>query len=125
VGYHQLSRGRSTYTTRPAGYPSGGVPPAVERPLHLLGFSHSRQVVFPVPTTADLPAGTAYAHSCVAAMAAAHGAMARLPPTMMLSAPDTRLCLLAALLFPLREVTVPTKKKRVRSTSRLQSSCTG
>jgi hypothetical protein len=36
VGYHQLSRGSSTYTTRPAGYPSGGVPPAVERELHLL-----------------------------------------------------------------------------------------
>jgi hypothetical protein len=35
VEYHQLSRGRSTYTTRPAGYPSGGVPPAVERPLYL------------------------------------------------------------------------------------------
>jgi hypothetical protein len=31
---HQLSRGRSTHTTRPAGYPSGGVPPAVERQLH-------------------------------------------------------------------------------------------
>jgi hypothetical protein len=36
VGYHQLSRGCSTYTTRPAGYPSGGVPPAVERQLRLL-----------------------------------------------------------------------------------------
>jgi hypothetical protein len=35
VGYHQLSRGSSTYTTHPAGYPSGGVPPAVERQLHL------------------------------------------------------------------------------------------
>jgi hypothetical protein len=35
VEYHQLSRGSSTYTTRPAGYPSGGVPPAVERQLHL------------------------------------------------------------------------------------------
>jgi hypothetical protein len=35
VGYHQLSRGSSTYTTRPAGYPSGGVPPAVERQLYL------------------------------------------------------------------------------------------
>ena len=35
VGYHQLSRGSSTYTTRPAGYPSGGEPPAVERQLHL------------------------------------------------------------------------------------------
>jgi hypothetical protein len=34
VGYRQLSRGSSTYTTHPAGYPSGGVPPAVERPLH-------------------------------------------------------------------------------------------
>jgi hypothetical protein len=32
---HQLSRGSSTYTTRPAGYPSGGEPPAVERQLHL------------------------------------------------------------------------------------------
>jgi hypothetical protein len=36
VGYHQLSKGSSTYTTRPAGSPSGGVPPAVERQLHLL-----------------------------------------------------------------------------------------
>jgi hypothetical protein len=35
VGYHQLSRGSSTFTTRPAGHPSGGVPPAVERQLHL------------------------------------------------------------------------------------------
>jgi hypothetical protein len=35
VGYHQLPRGSSTYTTRPAGYPSGGIPPAVERQLHL------------------------------------------------------------------------------------------
>jgi hypothetical protein len=31
VGYHQLSRGSSTYTILPAGFPSGGVPPAVER----------------------------------------------------------------------------------------------
>jgi hypothetical protein len=36
VEYHQLSRGSSTYTTRPAGNPSGGVPPAAERQLHLL-----------------------------------------------------------------------------------------
>jgi hypothetical protein len=35
VGYHQLSRDSSTYTTRPAGNPSSRVPPAVERPLHL------------------------------------------------------------------------------------------
>jgi hypothetical protein len=42
AGCHQLSRGSSTYTTRPAGYPSGGVPSAVERQLHLLTvFSHS------------------------------------------------------------------------------------
>jgi hypothetical protein len=40
VGYHQLSRGSSTYTPRPAGYPSGGVPPAVERQLHFLTYSH-------------------------------------------------------------------------------------
>jgi hypothetical protein len=32
-------RGRSTHTTRPAGYPSGGVPPAVERQLHSLTSS--------------------------------------------------------------------------------------
>jgi hypothetical protein len=35
VGHHQLSRGSSTDTTRPAGYPSSGAPPAVERQLHL------------------------------------------------------------------------------------------
>jgi hypothetical protein len=36
VGNHQLPRHSSTYTTRPAGYLSGGVPPAVERQLHFL-----------------------------------------------------------------------------------------
>jgi hypothetical protein len=38
VGHHQLSKGSSTYTTRPARYPSGGAPPAVERQLHLLTY---------------------------------------------------------------------------------------
>ena len=31
--------GLAGVTTRPAGFPSGGVPPAVERPLHLLTWS--------------------------------------------------------------------------------------
>jgi hypothetical protein len=70
------------------------------------------QVVFPVPPGTDLPEGKPYADACVSAMAAAHGAISRLP-TQMLSPPETRLCLLAALLLPLREVTVPAKKKRV------------
>jgi hypothetical protein len=34
-----LSRGSSTYTTRSAGYPSGGVPPAVERQLYILTYN--------------------------------------------------------------------------------------
>jgi hypothetical protein len=42
VGYHQLSRGSSTYTTRPAGYPSGGVPPAVERHFPTYLLTHCR-----------------------------------------------------------------------------------
>jgi hypothetical protein len=32
--------GLAGLTTRPAGYPSGGVPPAVERQLHLLTAHH-------------------------------------------------------------------------------------
>ena len=75
-------------------------------------------MVFPVPSGTELPEGKPYADECVVAMAAAHGAIARLPP-QMLSPPETRLCLLAALLLPLREVTVPAKKKRVRLTSHI------
>ena len=75
-------------------------------------------MVFPVPPGTELPEGKPYADECVVAMAAAHGAIARLPP-QMLSPPETRLCLLAALLLPLREVTVPAKKKRVRLTSHI------
>ena len=34
--------GLAGVTTRPAGEPSGGVPPAVERPLHLLSIAGGR-----------------------------------------------------------------------------------
>jgi hypothetical protein len=59
VGYHQLSRGSSTYTTHPAGYPSGGVPPAVERQLHLLTYSLSHP-----SSRGGGPAHRHHAHTC-------------------------------------------------------------
>jgi hypothetical protein len=45
---YRLSRGSSTYTTRPAGYPSSGAPPAVERQLHLLSSVYQPGVDFNV-----------------------------------------------------------------------------
>jgi hypothetical protein len=67
VGYHQLSRDSSTYTTRPAGYPRGGVPPAVERQLPLTDLLCRARGGRGVAPAAACPASTLAAVATAAA----------------------------------------------------------